>query len=165
VNIVGKEIPVSGNQVLSSPAQTISQNSFSSRMQTEGFPTNYQSSSDALNKIEDKSLPVASAPIEKLVTEDVKRIETPPVVMDTNTGISMPGDNIVAKDTITMEEDKVNDVDQPGLIQPLHAAQSHVEGNSASAPIASNCTETGQMTELLQVKQGFDLLILPPFHL
>ncbi|WJX31746.1 hypothetical protein P8452_20144 [Trifolium repens] len=150
VNIVGKETPVGGNQVLPSPVQTISQTSFPSRMQSEGFPTNYQSSSDALNKIEDKSLPVASAPIEKLVTEDVKKIETPPVVMDTKTVISMPGDNIVAKDTITMEEDKVNDVGQPVLIQPLHAAQSHVEGNSASAPIASNCTETGQMTELLQ---------------
>ncbi|CAJ2639740.1 AT hook motif-containing protein [Trifolium pratense] len=150
VNIVGKEIPVGGNQVLPSPAQTISQNSFQSRMQSEGFPTNYQSSSDALNKTEDKSLPVASVPFEKQVTQDVKRIETPAGVMDTKTEISMAGDNIVANDTITMQEEKVNDLGQPVLSQSLHAVQSHVEGNSASAPTASNCTETGQMTELLQ---------------
>lgn len=141
--IVGKEIPVDGNQTLAPPAQTTSQNSFPSSVQSEGvIPPNYQSSSDVLNKIEDKSLPVAGMTLEKMD------------VMDTKTGNTIPGDNTVAKDPIPMQVDKANDVGQPVLNQPLQAVQSHVEENSASAPKVSDCTETGKMTELLQVLQN-----------
>ena len=142
--IVGKEIPVDGNQTLTppAPAQTTSQNSFPSSVQSEGvIPPNYQSSSDVLNKIEDKSLPVASMTLEKMDA------------MDTKTGNTMPGDYTVAKDPSPMQLDKANDVGQPVLNQPLQAVQSHVEENSASAPKVSDCTETGKMTELLQVQQ------------
>lgn len=140
--IVGKEIPVDGNQTLTPPAQTI-QNSFPSSAQSEGvIPPNFQSSSDALNKIEDKSLTVASMPLEKMD------------LMDTKTGNTMPGDNTVAKDPSPMQVEKANDVGQSVLIQPLQAVQSHVEENSASAPKVSDCTETGKMTELLQALQN-----------
>ncbi|KEH33820.1 uncharacterized protein [Medicago truncatula] len=137
--IVGKEIPVDGNQTLTPPAQTSSQNLFPSSVQSEGvIPSNYQSSSDVLNKIEDNSLPVASMTLEKMD------------VMDTKTGNTMPGDNTVAKDPSPMQVDKANDVGQPVLNQPLQAVQFHAEENSASAPKVSDCTETGKMTELLQ---------------
>lgn len=140
--IVGKEIPVDGNQTLTPPAQTSSQNLFPSSVQSEGvIPSNYQSSSDVLNKIEDNSLPVASMTLEKMD------------VMDTKTGNTMPGDNTVAKDPSPMQVDKANDVGQPVLNQPLQAVQFHVEENSASAPKVSDCTESGKMTELLQVQQ------------
>ncbi|AES70314.2 hypothetical protein MTR_3g051280 [Medicago truncatula] len=140
--IVGKEIPVDGNQTLTPPAQTSSQNLFPSSVQSEGvIPSNYQSSSDVLNKIEDNSLPVASMTLEKMD------------VMDTKTGNTMPGDNTVAKDPSPMQVDKANDVGQPVLNQPLQAVQFHAEENSASAPKVSDCTETGKMTELLQVQQ------------
>ncbi|KAL5077510.1 hypothetical protein RYX36_016494 [Vicia faba] len=140
MNIVGKEIPVDGNQALNSPAQT-SQNLFSSSMQSEGVPSNYQSS-DVLNKNADKSSVAASMPFEQLVSEGVKRIETPTNAMDTKTGNSMSGDNIAANDPSIMQVDKVNDVGQSVLVEPNSA--------SISASQASNRTETGKMTELLQ---------------
>ncbi|XP_004500054.1 uncharacterized protein [Cicer arietinum] len=150
--IVAKEIPLEGNQALTSPALT-SQNSLPSSVQSESVPLQYQSPSDALNKIAEKSSAVASVPLQ-LVTENVKMIETPSDAMDTETGNSMPGDSIAAKDPSTMQqEDKVHDVDQPVLIKPLQAVQSHLEENSDTALKASDCTGTGKMTELLQNNQ------------
>ncbi|XP_058768308.1 uncharacterized protein LOC131642037 isoform X1 [Vicia villosa] len=141
VNIVGKEIPVEGNQALNSPAQT-SQNLFSSSVQSEGVPSNYQSSSDAFNKNTDKSSVAASMPFEQLVTEGVKRIETQTEAIDTKTANSMSGDNIAAKDPSIMQVDKVNDAGQSVIVEPNSA--------SVSASKAPHCTETGKMTELLQ---------------
>lgn len=141
VNTVGKEIPVDGNQALNSPAQT-SQNLFPSSAQSKGIHSNYQSSSDVLNKNVDKSSTVASMPFEQLVTEGVKRLETPTDVLDSKSGNSMSGDNIALKDPNIIQVDKVNDVGQSVLIEPNYA--------SISASKASDYTETGKMTELLQ---------------
>ncbi|CAK8565567.1 unnamed protein product [Lathyrus sativus] len=138
VNIAGKEIPVDGNQALNSPAQT-SQNLFPSSMQSKGVPSNYQSS-DVLNKYADKSSTVASMPFEQLVTEGVKRLETPTDAMDSKTGNRTSGNNLASEDPSIMQVDKVNDAGQSVLVEP----------NFASASKASDYTETGKMTELLQ---------------
>lgn len=141
VNTVGKEIPVDGNQALNSPAQT-SQNLFPSSAQSKGVHSNYQSSSDVLNRNVDKSSTVASMPFEQLVTEGVKRLETPTDALDSKTGNSMSGDNTASKDPNIIQVDKVNDAGQSVLIEPNYA--------SISASKASDYTETGKMTELLQ---------------
>lgn len=171
--IVSKEIlvdgiPVSNHQpprqvtpvppALTSHAQT-SQNTLPSGVQSDGIP-HHQPSSNVPNEDTTKSLGPHTVPFEQLVTEVVKRIRAPSDAMDTETeNSSKSGDNILEKDPSTRQEEKVNDMDQPILIKPLQAVQSHLQENPASAPKASDYPETGKMTELLQVKQGFDLII------
>ncbi|KAJ1441370.1 hypothetical protein SESBI_01514 [Sesbania bispinosa] len=148
--IVDKDIPVDGNHTLTSHAQT-SQNTLPSGMQSEGV-AHYQSSSNVPIEDEAKSMRTPSAPFEHLVTEVVKRIQAPSDAMDTETDNSKSGDSTLVKDPRTRQEDKVNDMDQPVLIEPLQAVQSHLQENNASAPKPSDYTETGKMSELLQNK-------------
>ncbi|XP_027341283.1 uncharacterized protein LOC113854476 isoform X2 [Abrus precatorius] len=146
--LASKEIPVHGTQALTSHTQT-SQSLLSSGMQSgEGVPLN-QSSSHVVNETEAKSMKMPSMPFEQLVTEVVKRIQAPSDAMDTETD-NKSGENTVVKDSTSRQEDKVNDVDQPILIKPLQAVQSHPQENSGSAPNSSDYNESGKMTELLQ---------------
>ncbi|RYR29195.1 hypothetical protein Ahy_B01g053536 [Arachis hypogaea] len=142
---VTKEIPAAdGNQALTS--QT-GQNILSSSMQYEAVP-HHQSSN--LPNEELKSMSVPNAPFEQLVTEVVKRIESPSDAMDIDTDNSKSGDKTQLKEPSCRQEEKVNDMNQPVLIKPLQAVQSHPQKNSASAPQPSDFTKTGKMTELLQ---------------
>ncbi|RDX68138.1 hypothetical protein CR513_52903, partial [Mucuna pruriens] len=143
--ITAKEIPVDGNQALTSHTQT-SQN----LLPSEGVPPHNQSSSNVVNEIEAKSMRTPSMPFEQLVTEVVKRIQAPSDAVDTETDNSKSGDNTVGKDPSSRLEDKVNDMDQPVLIKPLQAVQSHPQESSTSAPKPSDYTETGRVAELLQ---------------
>lgn len=149
--IVDKDIPVDGNHTLTSHAQT-SQNTLPS-VQSEGA-AHYQSSSNVPIEDEAKSMRTPSAPFEHLVTEVVKRIQAPSDAMDIETDNSKSGDSTLVKDPSTRQEDKVNDMDQPVLIEPLQAVQSHLQENNASALKPSDYTETGKMSELLQVLQN-----------
>ncbi|XP_047178277.1 uncharacterized protein LOC124845257 [Vigna umbellata] len=149
--ISSKEIPVDGNPSLVSHTQTISH---STGMQSEDAPAHNQSSSHVVNEDEAKSMRMPSMPFEHLVTEVVKRIQDPSEAMDNETTDNCKsGDNMVEKDPSGTQEDKVNDVDQPILIKPLQAVQSCPPEISTSAPKPSDYTETGRMTELLQVFQ------------
>ncbi|KAL1369778.1 protein METABOLIC NETWORK MODULATOR 1 isoform X3 [Arachis duranensis] len=145
---VAKEIPApDGNQALTS--QT-SQNILSSSMQCEAVP-HHQSSNLPTEEL--KTMRVPNAPFEQLVTEVVKRIEAPSDVMDVDTDNSKPGDKTQLKEPSCRQEEKVNDMDQPVLIRPLQAVQSHPQENTASAPQPSDFTKTGKMTQLLQMLQ------------
>lgn len=140
--IVSIEVPVDGNQELTSQAQT-TQNTLPSGIQHGDVP-HHQSSSNVPHHDVDQTMRIPDMPFEQLFTEVVKRIETPSDSMNTEAEKCKLGD-------------KVNDGDQPVLNKPLQDVESHLQENSAPKP--SDCTETGKMSELLQVKQGFDLLI------
>ncbi|KAK7278007.1 hypothetical protein RJT34_23028 [Clitoria ternatea] len=150
--IAAKEIPVDGNQAPTFHTQT-SQHLLSSGMQSEGVAHN-QSSSSVVTENEANSMRMPSAPFEQLVTEVVKRIQTPSDAMDVETDNSKLGDNTAAKDLGSRPSDNINDMDQPVLIKPLQAVVSHPPENSAFAPKPSDYTETGKMAELLQVLQN-----------
>ncbi|TKY46869.1 hypothetical protein E2542_SST28918 [Spatholobus suberectus] len=150
--IAAKEIPIDGNQALTSHTRT-SQNLLPSGVQSEGVAPHNQSSSNVVNEDGAKSMRMPSMPFEQLVTEVVKRIQVPSDAMDTETDNSKSGDNTVVKDPSSRQEDKVNEMDQPILIKPLQAVQSCPQQSSATAPKPSDYTETGRVTELLQVLQ------------
>lgn len=150
--IPAKEIPVDGNQALTVTSHTqTSQNFLPSGVQSEGVPPYNQSLPNVVNGDEAKSMKMPSTPFEQLVTEVVKRVQAPSDAMDTETDNSKSGDNTVVKDPSSKQEDKVNDVDQPILMNPLQAVQSGPQESSTSAPKPSDYTETGRVTELLQV--------------
>jgi len=151
--ISAKEIPVDGNPSLVSHTQT-SQNLLPTSMQSEGAPPHNQSSSNVVvNEDEAKSMRMPGMPFEHLVTEVVKRIQDTSDAMDTDTDNCKSGGNTVEKVPSDAHEDKVNDIDQPILIKPLQAVQSCPQESSTSAPKPLDYTETGRVTELLQVKQ------------
>ncbi|CAJ1964149.1 unnamed protein product [Sphenostylis stenocarpa] len=150
--IAAKEIPVDGNPSLVSHTQN-SQTLLSSSMQSEGALPHNQSSSNVVNEDEAKPMRMPGMPFEQLVTEVVKRIQAPSDAMDNEIDNSRSGDNTAMKDPIGMQEDKVNDIDQPILIKPLQAVQSCPHESSTSAPKPLDYTETGRVNELLQVLQ------------
>ncbi|XP_020226498.1 uncharacterized protein LOC109808082 isoform X1 [Cajanus cajan] len=152
--IAAKEIPVDGNQALTSHTQT-SQNLLPSGVQSEDVPhvPHNLSSPNVVTEDEAKSMRMPSMPFEHLVTEVVKRIQAPSDAMDTETDNRKTGDNMVVKDPSSRQEDKVNDMDQAILIKPLQAVQSHPQESLASAPKPLDYTETSRVAELLQVLQ------------
>ncbi|CAL0335111.1 unnamed protein product [Lupinus luteus] len=162
--IVGKEIPVGGNQAINSHTQT-SHNMLSSGMPSKGF-ANYQPSSKVLNRDGANSMRVSSLPLEHLVTEIVKRVQPPSVAVDTETENSKSGEKMPVKDPSSGQEDKANDIARPVLINPLQGVQPHSHVNSAPAPTMSDYTKTmsdytktGKMTELLQILQDSSIEI------
>lgn len=160
--IPAKEIPVDGNQALTAvtPHTQTSQNLLPSGVQSEGVPPHNQlSSSNVVNGDQAKSMRIPGMPFEQLLTEVVKRVQTPSDAMDIETDNSKSGDNTIVKDPSNRQENKVNDVNQPILIKPLQAVQSGPQESSESAPKPSDVPETGRVTELLQVKQCFDLFV------
>ncbi|CAL0309752.1 unnamed protein product [Lupinus luteus] len=148
---VSKEIPVSGNQAITSHTQT-SPNMFSSSMPSEGVP-HYQPSSNVLNGDGTNSVRAPSLPFEHLATEVVNRVQPPSAAMDTETDNINSTEKILLKDPSIGKEDKTNDMDQPAPIKPVQAVQSHPHEYSASVPTFSDYARTGKMTELLQILQ------------
>ncbi|KAE9591038.1 hypothetical protein Lalb_Chr20g0113921 [Lupinus albus] len=148
--IVSKEIPVGGNQAITSHTQT-SQNMLPSSMSSEGVP-HYQLSSNVLNGDGANSVRPPCLPFEHLVTEVVNRVQPPSDTMNTETD-NNSGDKIPLKDPSIGKEDKTDDMDQPVPINPPQAVQSHPHENSTSLPTFSDYAKTGKMTELLQILQ------------
>ncbi|KAK7316753.1 hypothetical protein RJT34_00447 [Clitoria ternatea] len=146
--MAAKEIPIDGNQPPTFHTQT-SQSLLSSGMQSEGVAHN-QSSSNVVTENEANSMRRPGVPFEQLVTEVVKRIQTPSDAMDVETDNSRSGENAAVTDVGF----RPDDMDQPILIKPLQAVLSHPQENLASAPKPPDYTETGQMTQLLQALQN-----------
>ncbi|GAV72935.1 hypothetical protein CFOL_v3_16423 [Cephalotus follicularis] len=136
------QIPTVGNPLLPSQLQT-SHQVVPKRMQNETAIFK-QLSAETLQDAEAKSTKLPGRPFEKLLTEVIKRIQSPSQSEDNQT------DSKSAGHTLEIED---GNLDQPLSIEPLQVVQPNLHNYSASMSKPLESYGAGKMTELLQAVQ------------
>ncbi|KAE8650136.1 uncharacterized protein LOC101213958 isoform X1 [Cucumis sativus] len=103
---------------------------------------------------EGKSMALPSTPFESLVTEVIKRIQTPSLTAETQTEDNKPSVTISAKECQDGSEVEANIIaDGALMIEPLKAVQPLHESSEPIPKALDDESKTGKITELLQVLQ------------
>ncbi|KAG6600768.1 hypothetical protein SDJN03_06001, partial [Cucurbita argyrosperma subsp. sororia] len=98
-----------------------------------------------------KSMTLPSTPFESLVTEVIKRIQTPSLSTEMQTeNDKSTGGKTSAKECKGNSEVVANIVDGPLMIEPLKAVQPHDDSSESNPKALDDESRTGKMTELLQ---------------
>ncbi|XP_022976217.1 uncharacterized protein LOC111476665 isoform X2 [Cucurbita maxima] len=98
-----------------------------------------------------KSMTLPRTPFESLVTEVIKRIQTPSLSTEMQTeNDKSTGGKTSAKECKGNSEVVANIVDGPLMIEPLKAVQPHDDSSESNPKALDDESRTGKMTELLQ---------------
>ena len=136
---------ISTNQILTVGSQEVL-----SHPQTSNQPMSEEVVQNKNNGYEQPpvEMKLPSMPFEKLVTEVIKRIESPSQSAETQITDKKSADKISVKD-----EDKINNVDQALAIEPLQAVQPEDNNCPSSAPQPMEDDKTRKMSKLLEVQE------------
>ncbi|XP_024018599.1 uncharacterized protein LOC21400817 isoform X2 [Morus notabilis] len=134
------QVPTFGSEAVLSQLQANHQ-VVSEITQNENGPCN-QPSTETLLAAEAKSMKLPDMPIEKLVTEVVKRVDVPSELAETQFEL---GGKTSVKD-----KKGTNNADQALAIEPLQAVQFDENNSPASAPKSIENDKTSKMSQLLE---------------
>lgn len=107
---------------------------------------------------EGKLMALPSTPFESLVTEVIKRIQTPSLTAETQSEDNKPSVTISAKECQDGLEVEANiAADGALMIEPLKAVQPLNESSEPIPKALDDESKTGKITELLQVHETLQL--------